>query len=204
MCTHTPHTHGCPSHPLPVPGSPCSAPPGAGTWVGWGWVVAGAVGTGGRRCQHPACTLTSPSPPTLGCRHDRAEDAEQQVPGRGQSGHWEGNAAAAGAGPGHAGGGGKTPPPKSPHPPRAHGCSRHARGGDEPPHALGEPCALLGAHTCSTHGHGSVGAGGGGVLGLCPHPLAPTRWLSPPAQPLRGRSCLPGGRPAGELHGHPG
>uniref|UniRef100_A0A8C3CPR8 PDZ domain-containing protein n=1 Tax=Cairina moschata TaxID=8855 RepID=A0A8C3CPR8_CAIMO len=58
----------------------------------------------------PPGTLPAPRP-TPGCRHDRAEDAEQQqVPRRGQSGQREGDAAAAGTGPGHAAGGGKAPP----------------------------------------------------------------------------------------------
>lgn len=59
----------------------------------------------------------APSHPTVGLRYDRAEDAEQQqVPARGPSVQWEGNAATACTGPSHAAGGGEAPPPP-PQPP---------------------------------------------------------------------------------------
>lgn len=176
MSTPSPHT----AHPAVPPPPP---PGGAGTCMGWGWAMARVMGSEGQEVPGPACTLTPPfASTTLGCRYDRAEDAEQQVPERSQSRQREGNTPAAGAGPGHAGGRGKTHlEPPHPEPMDAHSVT--GVGMSIPMPQVNPALHLHWVHcwepTCAAP-LGTALWECGGVPGPCLHPLAPTHWASCP------------------------
>lgn len=132
----------------------------------------------------------APSHPTVGLRYDRAEDAEQQqVPARGPSVQWEGNAATACTGPSHAAGGGEAPPtpPQPPAPVWGGPCltGRPHAWHPIPPTAQrrgGRSRAPRGRPAGELHGHPRLRAGW--VLLRAPpalHPPPPPPDPTPPA-----------------------